>query len=230
LSRSIRAELKGLSAQLAKVVGGYLYAAGELIDDDPREALKYALAARRHGSRLPVVREAVAEVAYAAEDFPTALNEYRTLYRMSGNPDYLPVIADCERAVGKPAEALKTLEKAHELKLSPQQQVEAQLVTAGAREDLGQLGEAQRVLKSAIAAGIGGRSGQARLRYAYADLLNQKGDEDGARASFEQVVQLDADGDLDAQERLDSLAGLEIQIDDDFFEDETPQEADAADD
>ncbi len=106
LNRAVRAELRGLPKELEEIVAGHLVAAGELIDTDPQLAYAHAEAARRRAARLPVVREAAAETAYAAGEYAAALSEYRALRRMTGAPDYLPVMADCERALGNPQRAL----------------------------------------------------------------------------------------------------------------------------
>ena len=100
LHRAVRAELRGLPKDLADVVAGHLVLAGELIDTDPELAYGHAEAARRRAARLPIVREATAETAYAAGHFDVALSEFRALRRMTGVADYLPVMADCERALG----------------------------------------------------------------------------------------------------------------------------------
>jgi tetratricopeptide (TPR) repeat protein len=220
----LRAELKGVSARTAHEIGGHLIAAAELVDTDPELAMKHALAARRKGSRLPIIRESVAEIAYAAEDYPSALTEYRTLFRMTGDGNYLPVLADCERAVGKPNAALKTLEQAKGLRLSVAQRVEALLVESGAREDLGQHEEATRLLKAGIDSRLGGRSGQARLRYAYAEAMRRQGDDASARSLLENVVALDEDDELGAQEELDAMDGLLLELDEDDFLEDDPLE------
>ena len=51
--------------------------------------------------------EAAAETAYAAGRYDIALSEFRALRRMTGSSDYLPVMADCERALGRPHNAIK---------------------------------------------------------------------------------------------------------------------------
>lgn len=201
-------------------MGGHLRASGELIDVDPGLALRHAMVARRLASRLPVVREAAAETAYAAEDYETALTEYRALHRMSGNDDYLPVIADCERAVGKHSGALRTLRQAREAKLSVPQQVEVILVEAGIRADTGQLEEALRLLKDAISGGRGGRLGQARLRYAYANLLSSAGHMDSAREWLVSAGNYDDENELGIDQAIAELDGKEVPQDvvDDEFE------------
>ena len=53
-----------------------------------------------------MVREATGETAYAAGHYAEALAELRAAKRMNGTTDYLPVMADCERALGRPERAL----------------------------------------------------------------------------------------------------------------------------
>ena len=75
-----------------------------LIDDDPETAYQHTLAARARASRLAVVREATGEAAYAAGHYAEALAELRAAKRMNGATAYLPIMADCHRALG-PARA-----------------------------------------------------------------------------------------------------------------------------
>ena len=57
-------------------MAAHLVVAGRLIDE-PDLAYAHAEAARRRAARLPIVREAAAETAYAAGRFDVALSEYR---------------------------------------------------------------------------------------------------------------------------------------------------------
>ncbi|MCL2315933.1 MAG: hypothetical protein FWC46_02450 [Actinomycetia bacterium] len=215
LPRGVRAELRGLSQTGASIVGGHLAMAGRLIDEDAALALAHALAARRRASRLPSVREAVAETAYAAGDYTTALAEYRLLNRLTGSADYVPVMANCERALGRPEAALRLVRGVTREDVSGTQYVEVLLETAGARADLGQRDEAMRVLREAIGARVGHRAGQARLRFAYADLLEQAGDLAQARDWYAAAAALDDEGDSEAEDRLERLDGVELVVDED---------------
>ena len=84
LHRAVRAELRSLPKDLAETVAGHLVMAGQLIDEDPELAYAHAEAARRRVARLPIVREAAAETAYAAGHYDVALSEFRALRRMTG--------------------------------------------------------------------------------------------------------------------------------------------------
>lgn len=211
LPRAVKAELRGLPPELAEKVGPHVLAAGELIDIDPALAYRHALVARRLASRLPIVREAAAETAYAAGEFAAALSEYRALRRMNGGAEYLPVIADCERALGRPEEALKVAEQARAEGLDVTGAIEMRIVEAGARADLGQGAEARRLLKQQIQSAKNDRrvSGgeAARLRYAYADLLLAAGDAPAARDWFAAAASLDTEGVTDADDRVAELDG-----------------------
>ena len=235
--RPMKAELRGLPKELALIVGAHLVAAGALIDEDPELAYRHAEAARRRAARLPIVREATAETAYAAGEFAVALNEYRALRRMSGGPDYTAVMADCERALGRPHDALRLIAEAKETPGAlddPGLWTEVSLVEAGARSDLGQHAEAARVLTRAISARRGPAMSQARLRYAYAEHLLEQGDDTGARQWFEAAAALDPADELGIDERLSELEGVTLELspdedDDEYDEGESDDENDRND-
>jgi len=220
----VRAELRGVSEETAAFVGAHLLMAGRLVDDDPETALAHAEAARSRAPRLPVVREAVGETAYAAGHYQQALAEFRTIRRMSGGDEYLPAMADCERALGRPQEALKIIKQGLPKAQDVSQVVELRLVEAGVRADMGQRNEAVRLLRSEIerTGQRGPKVARARLRYAYADLLVQAGDVDGAEQWFLAAAALDAEETTDALERVADLRG--ISVDFDLDEDEEPEE------
>ncbi|TDT33092.1 hypothetical protein CLV29_0693 [Naumannella halotolerans] len=215
MPRAVKAELRGLPADLAEKVGGHLLMAGQLIDTDPVEAQRYAAVARRHAARLPVVREAAAETAYAAEDFAAALQDFRTLRRMTGSDEYLPVIADCLRALGKPDEALATAREGSGGRLPVATRVELRIVEAGAREDLGQVAEAKRLLRKAWDAEHNSPAEvRARLAYAYAAVLEREGNTADSRAWFARAADADPEA-TDAADhlRVDRTDDIEVEFD-----------------
>lgn len=213
-------------------MAGHLVAAGNLIDTDPELAYAHAEAARRRAARLPVVREAAAETAYAAGEWAAALSEFRALRRMTGVADYLPVMADCERALGRPQQALALAREADTLNLEPALRTEMTIVAAGARSDLGQQAEAVRMLREAVSSPPPRRTGPAltrgaaaqatelehqaaaRLRYAYADALVQSGAAEEARRMFAEAAKRDPEQLTDALQRLDELDGLTLDLGD----------------
>ena len=135
LPRGVRAELRSLTTEHAEVVGAHLLMAGQLIDIDPELAYAHAEAARRRAARLPITREAAGETAYAAGDYLTALHEFRALRRMTGGDEYLPAMADCERALGRHQAALKLVKEGLSLDPEVAQHVELKLVDVYKRQD-----------------------------------------------------------------------------------------------
>jgi len=205
LERSVAAQLKGLPEKLAARVARHLAAAGEVIDTDPETAYQHTLAARARAARLAVVREAVGEAAYAAGHYAEALTELRAAKRMNGATDYLPIMADCHRALGQPEQALKLAKSPSVVNFSPEAKAEMTIVEAGARRDLGQLDAAIRTLELAPLNNKSRGSWVVRLRYAYADALLEAGRTTEALEWFHRTHAIDADEITDAAERADQL-------------------------
>jgi len=205
LDRSVAAQLKGLPEKLAARVAKHLVAAGELIDDDPETAYQHALAARARAARLAVVREAAGEAAYAAGHYAEALSELRAAKRMNGATAYLPIMADCHRALGQPQQALKLAKSPGVANFSPEAKAEMTIVEAGARRDLGQLDAALRTLEQAPLMTKTRAAWVVRLRYAYADTLEAAGREQDALAWFHRTHAIDSDEITDAADRADIL-------------------------
>jgi len=82
LSRDVKAELRGLPADLAATVGRYLVAAE--LAGDPEQAYRYAQAARRIAARIGVVREVNGITAYQTGRWAEALAELRAARRLTG--------------------------------------------------------------------------------------------------------------------------------------------------
>lgn len=210
LDRSIRQQLRGLPEKLATRVARHLVAAGQLIDEDPVTAYQHTLAARARAARVAIVREACGEAAYAAGEFADALSELRAARRMNGVNDYLPVMADCERALGRPEKALTLAKSPSVESLSPALQAEMTIVEAGARRDLGEVDAAIRTLENAPLRSRTRAAWVVRLRYAYADTLLAAGRTEDAVEWFHRTVGIDSDGITDAPERLTALEGFTV--------------------
>jgi tetratricopeptide (TPR) repeat protein len=189
-----------------------LVAAGTLVDDDPQTALAHARAARDRASRVAVVREAVGVAAYHAGDFAEAAREIRAYRRMSGDAGYRAVLADCERALGRPEVALRLVAEALTDSPDAEEAVELRIVEAGARRDLGEHAAARLILE----AELGGRptpgsldvADPHRLRAAaaYADLLQEMGEDELAEQWHSAVAAAEPD-DMD-------IEFTELEIDD----------------
>jgi tetratricopeptide (TPR) repeat protein len=226
IDRRVAAELRTLPEELGLSVARLLVAASRSLEDgDAGLALAYANEAKRLAGRVSVVREAVGVAAYAAGDFATALAELRAVRRMTGDQDYVPMMADCERGLGRPRKALELLGEVADTKLSDAARVEALIVEAGARRDLGQPEAALLLLQVPQLNARRTEDWLARLRYAYADTLADVGRMADARTWFERAAQVDPDGVTDAEERVAELDGITFE---DSWEDDDQRPTDAA--
>jgi tetratricopeptide (TPR) repeat protein len=205
LDPSVRAELRSLSKLAAEFVGAHLVAAGRAIDDDPRKALEHARAARGRGARVAAVREACGLAAYHSQEWAEALSELRAARRISGDASNIAVMADCERALGRPERALKALDDPAVGKLDPATRVELLIVVAGARRDLGQIDAALAVLERGGLDVKHPKPGSARLWYAYADALAAAGRTQDAIQWFGHAATVDYDDETDAADRAADL-------------------------
>jgi tetratricopeptide (TPR) repeat protein len=197
----VLAQLKSLPEKLGQRVARHLVAAGELLESDPKTAYQHTLAARARASRLAVVREAVGEAAYAAGEYAEALAELRAAKRMNGAQDYVAIMADCERALGRPDRALALLKNAPRETFAPPLLAETVIVEAGARRDRGELDAALRTLEHARLNSQTRAPWVARLRYAYADTLLAAGRPQEALEWFHRTEAVDTDEVTDAAER-----------------------------
>lgn len=206
LSPEIRRELTTLDRVNAEMVAKHLVAAGELLDDDPEAALAHARAARARSGRIAAVREAVGIAAYHCGDWAQALAELRAARRMGSKSVLLPLIADCERGVGRPERAIELARSAEAAQIAGDDADEMRIVVAGARSDLGQLDQALATLSTPPIDPA--RTGQtaARLCYAYADTLLALGREEEAVQWFLRAAAADVDGVTDAEDRVAGLA------------------------
>lgn len=205
LDKQVAAQLKGLPEKLASRVARHLVAAGMLVDEDPETAYQHALAARARAPRLAVVREAAGEAAYAAGHYSEALADLRAAKRMNGATDYLPIMADCHRALGQPQQAIKLAQSPSVANFAAPAKAEMTIVEAGARRDMGQLDAALRVLEQAPLMNKSREAWVVRLRYAYADTLEAAGRPTEALTWFHRTDAIDADEITDAATRAAAL-------------------------
>jgi len=205
LDKQARAQLQSIPEKLAERVSRHLVMAGLLMQDDPETAYKHALAARARASRNGLIREACGETAYAAGKFAEALSEFRAARRMNGQQYYAPMMADCERALGRPEKALAYDTPDLRAKLDDAGQIELSIVVAGARRDLGQVEAALRLLETEPLHSKSRAEWVARLRYAYADTLLDAGRREDAVEWFHRVVAVDGNKVTDAEDRLAAL-------------------------
>lgn len=220
LPAGARRELRSLPPKLAELVARHLVAAERLLADDAELAYRHTKEARRYAARLGVVREACGVAAYRAGRWADAIAELRAARRLTGDGALLPVVADCERALGRPERALALARSPEAAKLGPADKVEMLIVESGARRDIGQHEAAVVCLQAAQPDPGQVRPWSARLFYAYADALLDAGRRDEARTWFGHATAADATGETDAPERLAELEGfIVIDAEDDAEDD-----------
>ena len=223
LDKGLAHELRTLPEGLAEIVARHLVAADQaLVEGDIPLARAHIAAAKRRAGRVAPVREAAGIAAYLAGDYAEAIAELRTVRRMTGADEYVPMLADCERGMGRPQRALELIKEVDQRKADPSTRVELTLVAAGARADLGQVDAALVVLQIPELTKLPKGGPRARLQYAYADLLEQAGRIDEAHEWMRKAAVSDIEGVTDAEERVEELAGLAFSEEE--FQDDSPGE------
>jgi tetratricopeptide (TPR) repeat protein len=135
---------------------------------------------------------------------------------MTGRQAYLAVLADCERALGRPEKAIDIFRSVDRTQLDPAEAIELLVVASGARRDLGQQDAAVAMLQ--VRELTQDAPWAARLRYAYADALLGIGRGEEAREWFARAAEVDDDVSTDAAERLLELDGVQLDEADDADE------------
>jgi len=233
LSRDAKAELRGLPVDLAATVGRYLVAAE--LASDPEQGYRYAQAARRLAARIGVVREVNGITAYQTGRWAEALAELRAARRLTGRGEYLPLMADSERALGRLDQALELVHSDEAKRLPRAAQIELRIVESGIRRDQGLADAAVLALQVPELTDGRLRPYSARLFYAYGDALLAAGRPEAAREAFSRAVVADEDEETDALARLDELDGitledLEAEPDPDDLDDESDEDLDEDED
>ncbi len=187
----------------------YLVAAG--MAANPEQGYEYAQVAKRLAARVGVVREVTGIAAYQTGRWAEALAELRAARRMTGRDDYLPMMADSERALGRPDRALALIREADSSTLDRATQIELRIVESGIRRDQGLADAAVVALQVPELTRGQLRPWSARLFYAYADALLDAGRTNEARDAFARAAAADPNGETDAAERLDLIDGVEFE-------------------
>ena len=202
LDKATRGDLLTLSAENAKVVSRHLTCVNLYAETDPELAFEHAQAAARHAGRVAVVRETAGYAAYRVGKYEVAIKDLKAAFRINGDVSIWPVLADCERGLGKPRKALELAGAPEARKLEKEQAIELRIVAAGARRDLGEVDAAVVTLQTNDL-NTENDSWAIRLRYAYADALEAAGRTDEARKWFKKCADIDVNESTDAIERCE---------------------------
>ncbi|GAA2108081.1 hypothetical protein [Kocuria atrinae] len=175
IDKPTRRQLEALEPRNAERVAQHLVMAARYLDVDAEFALEHANAAVRKAGRIAVVREATGVAAYAAEDYALALKELRTHRRISGSEEHLPLIVDCQRALGKADKALEEAQSTAAEKLDTAGKVELAIVVSGIHADADDSQAALEALQIPQLDKNRGFSYSPRLFRAYAEALRGVG-------------------------------------------------------
>jgi hypothetical protein len=202
LDKVTRGDLLTLSAENAKIVSQHLACVHAFADSEPETAHEHAQAAVRHAGRVAVVRETAGYAAYRVGKFDIAIKDLKAAFRINGDVSIWPVLADCERGLGRPRKALELAGAPEAKKLAKEQAIELRIVAAGARRDLGEI-EAAVVTLQTNDLNTENDSWAIRLRYAFADALEAAGRIEESKKWFKKCSDLDVEESTDAAERCE---------------------------
>ena len=172
--------------------------------EDPEAAVRAARTAKRAAPRAASVREALGIALYQAGDYRAARTELAAAQRISGRSDLAAMLADIERALGRPERAIALFERGDRKKMESDTAAELLLVAASAYGDRGQPGAGVALIRRHARWPAELADHHLRLAYAEGALAEQAGDRTCARAAFARVVQADPDF-HDAADRLERL-------------------------
>ena len=147
---------------------------------------------------------------YRAGNYAEALAELRAAKRMTGSPAFTPMMADCERGLGRPQKALDLLRVLDPKSVDVETRVEGLIVAAGARADMGNTDAAVVTLQVPELTRLKPGTPRARLQYAYAEFLLAAGRLNEANEWMQRAAGSDIDGATDADERADEFAGIAL--------------------
>lgn len=180
LGDELNTELRSLPTGLTITVAQHLVMTQRYLEVNPELALLHAIHAKELAGRFPLVREIVGVAQYVNGNWQEALNDFRAVKRMAVADHLIPLMADCERGLGRPEKAIAFL--AENRQLTGVDRIEAAIVEAGARCDLEQYQAALVALKIPALTGFpADQSMYARLCFAYASVLTRLNQVDEAQ-------------------------------------------------
>ena len=155
---------------------------------------------------VAAVRELTGLAAYRAERWNMAKIHLRTHFTITGDPEHLPLVMDCDRANRRYRAMDKTFEELEDAEASADVLAEGRIVMASGLADQRKFSEAIELLtKAGAAKQLRNPSYRhVRLWYALGDVFDRAGDTASARELFARVVIAEPDA-YDAKDRLEEL-------------------------
>ena len=176
LDKHVVREFEALGERRSEEVPRRLTAAYVAAEEgDFETALGHAAVVRVVGARLAAAREAAGIISYRCGEYELAARDLKAARRISGSIDTLPVLADCERGLGRPERALELAASPEAARLDQDGRVEMLIVASGARQDLGQDAAAVLTLQVPELEGSSEAPWQERLWFGYSEALRRAG-------------------------------------------------------
>jgi tetratricopeptide (TPR) repeat protein len=212
IAADVRKAFIGTAYQREKMVS-FLARAAESYDRKRfEEALRLSRTVSDAVPGVAPVRELTGLAAYRLERWPIAKSNLRAYFDITGDPEHLPLVMDCERAGRRYRAVEKTFVQLEESEPSAEVLAEARIVLAASLADQKKFDEAILLLqKSGAAKALRNPSYRhIRLWYALADVYDRAGDQAAARELFARVVTADPDA-YDAALRLEELGAITVR-------------------
>jgi tetratricopeptide (TPR) repeat protein len=152
------------------------------------------------------VRELAGLAAYRSGKWREALRHLQAFSALSDSAEHLPVLMDCQRALGKPKKVADLWSELRQSSPDPDVLAEGRIVAAASLAESGDLQGAISMLATAGASKALRNPSNRHVRqwYLLGDLYERAGDVPRARELFERVLKVDRE----AYDVLDRLAGL----------------------
>lgn len=155
---------------------------------------------------VAAVRELAGLAAYRSGKWREALRQLQAFAALSDSTEHLPVLMDCQRALGKPKKVADLWSDLRQSSPEPDVLAEGRIVAAASLADSGDLQGAISMLATAGASKALRNPSDRHVRqwYLLGDLYERAGDVPRAREMFERVLRVDRE----AYDVVDRLAGL----------------------
>jgi tetratricopeptide (TPR) repeat protein len=142
---------------------------------------------------VPAVRELAGLAAYRAGRWREAGRHLRAFDQLADATEHMPILMDCERALGKPKKVAELWAELRHRSPDPDVLAEGRIVAAASLADSGDLDGAIAMLASAGASKALRNPSDRHIRqwYLLADLYERAGDVPRAREYFDRVVRAD---------------------------------------
>jgi tetratricopeptide (TPR) repeat protein len=156
--------------------------------------------------RVPAVRELAGLSAYRAGRWREAARHLRALDELADATEHMPVLMDCERALGRPKKVAELWSDLRHRSPDPDVLAEGRIVAAACLADSGDLDGAIAMLASGGASKALRNPSDRHIRqwYLLADLFERAGDVPRSREYFDRVVRADPEA-YDAAARRRAL-------------------------